>query len=319
MSRNRLALVTLLALVVFVTGMILTSCGSSSNYAVDEASYDYAESVPSPGDDYAMSSEEAGDGAVKRVDGGVGEVATRYMIRNGSLDLSVKDTRETIREIRTMIEDTGGIVSSSYIYEIKEGQFGAYLTLRVPERLFDQTMQQLETYGKATNVQTGVDDVTMQYVDLESRLNNQVAQEKRLIEILDMADTVEDVLEIEKELYRIRGEIESMTAQLTYLKDQVTYSTINLSLREESIPTENISPGAFDDFGSKVMQALIGSINFVLSAVSVIVLAVVALLPVMIVLGGLALIIVLLVRKAAKGKKINAQGKPDEADKSQVE
>ena len=108
-----------------------------------------------------------------------------------------------------------------------------------------------------------------------------------------------------------------MTAQLTYLKDQVTYSTINLSLREESIPTENISPGAFDDFGSKVMQALIGSINFVLSAVSVIVLAVVALLPVMIVLGGLALIIVLLVRKAAKRKKSTAQEKLEEADNSQ--
>lgn len=306
MSRKKLTLVALLALVVFISGMILTSCGAASDYAGEDASYDYA-----------MSSEEAGDGAVKRVDGGVGEVATRYMIRNGSLDLSVKDTRETIREIRTMIKDTGGIISSSYIYEIKEGQFGANLTLRVPERLFDQTMQQLETYGKATNVQTGVDDVTMQYVDLESRLNNQIAQEKRLIEILDMADTVEDVLEVEKELYRIRGEIESMTAQLTYLKDQVTYSTINLSLREESIPTENISPGAFDDFGSKVMQALIGSINFVLSAVSVIVLAVVALLPVMIVLGGLALIIVLLVRKASKRRKITAQEKPEEADNAQ--
>lgn len=317
MSRKKLALVTLLALVVFVTGMILTSCGAASDYAGEDASYDYAESAPYPGDDSVMSSDEAGDGAVKRVDGGVGEVATRYMIRNGSLDLSVKDTRETIREIRTMIEDTGGIISSSYIYEIREGQFGAYLTLRVPEQFFDQTMQQLETYGKATNVQTGVDDVTMQYVDLESRLNNQIAQEKRLIEILDMADTVEDVLEVEKELYRIRGEIESMTAQLTYLKDQVTYSTINLSLREESIPTENISPGAFDDFGSKVMQALIGSINFVLSAVSVIVLAVVALLPVMIVLGGLALIIVLLVRKASKRRKITAQEKPEEADNSQ--
>ncbi len=177
MSRKRLALVTLLTLFVFIIGMILTSCGASSDYASEDASYDYAESVPYPGDDYAMSSAEAGDGAVKRVDGGVGEVTTRYMIRNGSLDLSVKDTRESIREIRTMIEDTGGIVSSSYIYEIREGQFGAYLTLRVPERLFDQTMQQLETYGKATNVQTGVDDVTMQYVDLESRLNNQKAQE----------------------------------------------------------------------------------------------------------------------------------------------
>jgi hypothetical protein len=318
MSRKKLALVTLLTLVVFITGMILTSCGASSDYAGEDASYDYVESAPYPGDDYAMTSAEAGDEAVKRVDGGVGEVATRYMIRNGSLDLSVRDTRETIREIRTLIEDTGGIISSSYIYEIKEGQFGAYLTLRVPERLFDQTMQQLETYGKATNVQTGVDDVTMQYVDLESRLNNQIAQEKRLIEILDMADTVEDVLEVERELYRIRGEIESMTAQLTYLKDQVTYSTINLSLREESIPTENISPGAFDDFGSKVMQALIGSINFVLSAVSVILLAIVALLPVMIVLGGLALIIVLLVRKASKRKKTTAHEKPEETDNSQT-
>jgi hypothetical protein len=319
MSRKKTTLFTALMLLLLFSVLVLTSCGAA-NYAVtEEASYDYAESTPYPADDSAMKIAEGESPDFERVDGGTGDITKRFMIRNGSLDLSVKDTRETIRDIRAMIDDIGGIVSSSYIYEIKEGQFGANLTLRIPERLFDQTMQQLETYGKATNVQTGVDDVTMQYVDLESRLNNQIAQEKRLVEILDMADTVEDVLEVERELYRVRGEIESMTAQLTYLKDQVTYSTINLSLREESIPTENISPGAFDDFGSKVMQALIGSINFVLRAVSVIVLAIVALLPVMIVLGGLALIIVLLVRKAAKGKKITAQAKPEEAGNSKPE
>jgi len=160
-------------------------------------------------------------------------------------------------------------------------------------------------------VQTGVDDITMEYVDLESRLKNQIAQEERLIEILEMAETVEDVLEIERELYRVRGEIESMTARMNHLKDQVTYATINVNLREESVATDVVKPGAFENFGNRVREAFIGSINFLLNSVSFIIIALITLLPALILIGIVILIIRWLIKNVFKKKK-NRDDKPIE-------
>lgn len=303
MPAKKIAILITLILVTGLAGIILTSCGAVSYMDSRGVSDEYIgpESPPFEAyDDMAKSADAPERGEV--FNGRVGETALRRIIRSGSIELTVEDTRETIREIRGMIETKEGIISSSNIYEMREGQYGANLTLRIPNKNFDSVMAQLETYGKATNIQTGLDDVTMHYIDLESRLNNQKAQEKRLVEILDMAETVEEVLEVEKELYRVRGEVETMTAQFNYLKDQVSYSTIHLLIREETIPTGTVSPSAFHDLGSRIAQAFIGSINVVLNSVSFIIIAFSALLPILIILGVIVILVWLLVRKLSKRK-----------------
>lgn len=301
MSTKKIVLFAALILVSAFSGLILTSCAAAGLLGTREAIVDYvAEDRYYAAEEYAM--EPAPPDAPQRINGKVGEAALRHVIRTGSIDLTVENTREKVQEIREIAKEAEGIVSNSYIYEIREGQFGAQMTLRIPEKRFDAVMEQLEALGKAANVRSGVDDVTMQYIDLESRLNNQKAQEARLVEILEMAETVEEVLEVERELYRVRGEIESMTAQFTHLQDQVAYSTINVTLREETIPTGTISPGPFHEIGSRIAQAFIGSINFILSAVSFMIIALSALIPVLILLGIVIVLIVLLARKFKKRK-----------------
>ncbi len=302
MTGKHFSLVSLLLFIIIAAALFLCSCGAANYSDSSGISYDVAEeSMPAP--EYAQDSGYDNDSAINRVNGEIGESAMRYVIRNGSIDLAVKDTRETMREIRELTDNVGGLVSNSYIYEMRENQYAGYMTLRIPENRFESIMEQLEDYGKATNVQTGVDDVTMQYVDLESRLNNQIAQEERLVEILEMAETVEDVLEVERELNRIRSEIESMTAQMNHLKDQVTYATINVNLREENVPTDVVKPGAFENFGNRVRETFIGSINFLLNSVSFIVIALIALLPALILIGIVILIIRWLIKTISRKKK----------------
>ncbi len=287
--------------------LLLTSCAAQYS-ASDEAAYDMAEPEQmAEYDDGVQARQElapmaSGTDPLKEEAGGAGETAPRRIIRNGSIELTVKDTRETMAEIRKMADGSNGIVSDSYIYETREDLYNGYMTVRIPENHFDRFMEQLEELGKAANIETSQTDITMQYVDLESRLNNQKAQEERLIEIMEMADTVEEILEVERELYRVRGEIESMTAQFTYMRDQVAYSTITVSLREESIPTESISPLGFQNIGSRISQAFIGSINFLLNTVSFLIVAAVALIPVMFLLAVPVLLIWLLVRKRVRRK-----------------
>ncbi|MGM0652752.1 MAG: DUF4349 domain-containing protein, partial [Bacillota bacterium] len=170
---------------------------------------------------------------------------------------------------------------------------------------------------KARNIQTGSDDVTMQYIDLESRLNNQKAQEERLVEILEMAETVEDILEIERELNRVRGEIESMTAQLNHLEDQVSFATIHVNLREEAIPTGELTTGPFEGLWSRIVQTFTGSINFILNATSIIIIAFSAILPVLIVLAIITFIIVLVIRNLLRRKNAKAAQKSEEGNSKQ--
>jgi hypothetical protein len=310
MNRKKTFLIVAITIFTVLTGLLLSSCGAASYMdSSSDGGYDYeiVEENHAPSSEYAASDSFEGDTDIKRIsDGQVGEVAVRQVIRTGSIELAVRDTRETIQEIRDIVAQAEGMISYSYVYEMRENQYGANLTLRIPSPRFDPIMSRLEELGKSTNVQTGLDDVTMQYVDLESRLNNQQAQEARLVEILEMAETVEEVLEVEKELFRVRGEIESMTAQFNQLSDQISYSTIEVSLREETIPTEVISPNAFDNFGERIKQAFVGSINFILGAISFIVIALISLIPVLILVGLFVLFMIWLVKKISKRNKAKA-------------
>jgi len=319
MSRNLFKSRLLLMVLIGFSLLVISSCAAPAYYmGADEAVFEDADYAPAPEERAAM---EATDTDYKTYTNGevAGERHVRHVIRNGSIELTVSDTREKIRDIHNIAEEAGGVISNSNIYEMREGQYGANLTLRIPENNFSRVMNELETLGKARNIQTGSDDVTMQYVDLESRLNNQKAQEERLIEILEMAETVEDVLEIERELYRVRGEIESMTAQLNHLDDLVSLATIHVNLREEAIPTGELTTGPFEGLWSRIVQTFTGSINFILNATSIVIIALTALLPVLFILAVITFLTVIVVRKLSKRKRANvSQSLEKEDSKSQT-
>ena len=309
-SFKRVPLITLVAGLVLITGFFITSC-SAARYmdtgeqvvheAVEMADEKYPDQ-PEIADEEAISREIAAEEAPRRHEqAGEGE-PQRKVIRRGSINLAVEDTRAGVEKIRSITREFNGLIDHSSIYEIREGQYGARLTIRIPEESFEEVMAKLETLGKATEVRTELEDVTDQYIDLESRLNNQKVQEERLSEILEMAESVEEVLEVEKELQRVRGEIESMSARLDRLKDQITYSTINITMREEAVPTGAISPHSFDNLGNRIAEAFTGGVNFLLSAVSIIIVVFSAILPALVILVGIALITWYLIRRYLRRK-----------------
>jgi len=221
----------------------------------------------------------------------IGDSEVRFVILNGSMELAVNDTRETVRSVQEIVSKADGVVSSSYIYEIREGQYAADLTLRIPAARFEKIMEQLQELGKVGPINTGEADVTMQYLDLETRIENLKTQEERLREILEMANTVEDVLKVESELGRVRSEIEVMSSQFAYLQDQVSYSTINLTIREELIATQEITPAPFANLGARMTEALVRSVNFIMAAAASMLVLLTAALPLVLILAVMALFI----------------------------
>ena len=235
--------------------------------------------------------------------GSAGESTVRYRIRTGSLELTVLSTRETVEQVRQIAADAGGYISDSYIYTVKEDLYHANLTLRVPENRFDAVMEQLRGLGKFANERTGDDDVTMPYLDLEARLKTLEAQEVRLRDLLAKAETVEDILNVERELQRVRQEIESLSAQFKHLQDQVRFSTITVGIREEQIATTAVTPAPFAHLGARMKAGLVRSINFVLAALAGILVVLSALLPVAVLLGLAALVLWLIISRFSRRRR----------------
>ncbi|MCZ7372153.1 MAG: DUF4349 domain-containing protein, partial [Candidatus Methanoperedens sp.] len=103
---------------------------------------------------------------------------------------------------------------------------------RIPQKNFYSAVEQIESLGTVRSKEIKGQDVTEEFIDTGARLGNLEKQENRLSEILKMANTVKDVLEVEHELERVRGEIERLTGRLNYLNQSVEMSTITVNAAE---------------------------------------------------------------------------------------
>ena len=163
------------------------------------------------------------------------------------------------------------------------------ITIKIPEKRFDEFGDSLDQLGKIKSKETSAYDVTEEYVDLQARLKNLKNQEKRYTELLDMAKDVQDVLAIEAQLGRIRGEIESYEGRIKYLENTTSFGTFYINLYEpEKIVHEWGIKNAFD----RAINA------FIVSVASIIILGG-FLIPIAILLG-LIYVIVKYIKKRVK-------------------
>jgi len=177
----------------------------------------------------------------------------RMIIYTGYISLETNDIDGTIAMIRSLAEHYGGYVASSNKYMYDE-EVRAEIVIRVPKDKFHAAIQEIESYGKVLNENVNSEDITQQYIDLKARLSNLQHQEKRLLEILELAKNVDEILAIEKELERVRGEIESLQGQINYLERNVEMSIISINLTK---PKPSFKPPSMN-LGEVLETALTG-------------------------------------------------------------
>jgi hypothetical protein len=156
----------------------------------------------------------------------------RKIIKKASLSIEVEDVQSRFDAVIDIIERSNGFVSDSYTYVTGAGHKEGDITLRVPQENFLVVITEIERIGSVKSKRISGEDVTEEYIDLKSRINNSVRQEQRLLEILGMANNTEEVLEVEREIWRVRGEIEWLTGRILYLGNRVELATISISLYE---------------------------------------------------------------------------------------
>lgn len=152
----------------------------------------------------------------------------RKLIKNGSISFEVNNVEETKSKIAEIVKDVSGYISDENQNNYGNGpRFSE--TLRVPSDKLEEVITRLE--GLARNVESkniNTQDVTEEFIDVETRLATKKELEARYRELLKQAKTVKDLLEVETQLANVRGEIESMEGRLKYLNNQVSLSTLNV-------------------------------------------------------------------------------------------
>lgn len=207
-----------------------------------EAPTDFAESIdeafaePVSIDDVPAAAASAGNvsGEPPRSPNATQAVG-RMVIHNGNVSVSVDDVPAAVDQVRAIAESSGGFVEQ--LSRTGEGpdQF-ATLTIRVPRDQFFAILDRIGALGEVRDEFVSSDDVTEQFIDLEARLRSAAHEETRLVELLGSAETVADILVIERELGRVRAEIERLQGQINFLGSRVELSTITVSLFPPDMP-----------------------------------------------------------------------------------
>jgi hypothetical protein len=157
----------------------------------------------------------------------------KKIIKTGRVSFETDDLTKTRDWVAGLIKNNGGNITSDR--EDKYGQrSGQNLTVRVPVAKFDKLITEISSgVKKLESKEVTASDVTEEFIDVEARLGAKKALENRYLELLKQAKNLNEMLQIEKQLTDIRGEIESIEGRLKYLQNQVAYSTLDIYFYQE--------------------------------------------------------------------------------------
>lgn len=213
----------------------------------------------------------------------------RKLIQNYNLEVAVKDLDEAEETLRKITDSAKGFISMSDRGNQPGQRRQGKWTIRVPGTQAEDLAHSIMKLGEQIRQSSNSRDVTEEFFDLEARLKNKKVEEERLIKILqDATGKLQEVLMVEKEISRVRGEIEQSQGRLNMLANLTNLATIQVILAEY----KDYQPESAPTFGTKVSRTFSESLNGLMQFAEGIALLIVSLIPwipVLIILFGLVL------------------------------
>lgn len=257
-------------LIILIT---LFSCGSTEEDYKSSPNNYYAEAgAESMVEEMMAGLEEASDEMAPTASSpdntriGNTENVKRKLIKTGDIEFETENLVQTNQNIKKIIKQLDGYIANEtedkYSYKIAQK-----IEIRLPAKNFDKLLAEISKgVKKFDSKNIHVKDVTEEFVDIQARLKTKKELEARYIQLLSKAKNVGEILEIEREIGNLRADIESFEGRLKYLKDQVSFSTLDVYFYE-TIPFEyehQFAEKFKDGFGNgweNLLYFFIGLIN----------------------------------------------------------
>ena len=179
------------------------------------------------------NAEEAGQSPVESP---ASALANRKLIRNATVELEIISFDDVVQKITAFASEERGYVATTNSEKQANGKLRGQVVVKVLPENLDRLLQKIRALGELKNQMLGTEDVTKAYFDTDARLKNARVMEQRLIDMLKTkTGKVSDLLQIEKELGRVREEIEKTQGELTYWDSLVQFATVTISLSEKDM------------------------------------------------------------------------------------
>lgn len=317
-KRNRL-------LVLVMAAVLMTGCGSTDKIMMSEPAYDNGYSDESFGGyatddiysyDAAAASEEMMEMEyAEPAEAGVTQNSSaspqvqdtnRKLIKNVNMEVETEEFDTLLGKVEQKVNGLGGYVESSYTYN-GSSYYGskkrnASMTIRIPAEKLDEFLSEVAESSNVISRNDSVTDVTLQYVDMESHKKVLLAEQDRLLELMEQVETIEDIITLENRLSDVRYQIESMEAQLRTYDNQIAYSTIYLNIDEVTKLTPVKEQSTWEKISTGFVESLYGVGTGILNFIIKFIIS----LPYLVVWAIVIFVVVLiikLIRKSMKKRK----------------
>ena len=301
----------------------LCACGSSAksaqgNYARDAGYVESPAEAPAPMAEDMMWDEAESYGGFSAAEAKYEEGESRApdidpekIIYSADASVETTEFELTLEKLQALVQQVGGFIESSSIngsnyYSQSRGYANtrsASYTVRVPSERFQELMGSLSTLGNVPYTHTYTENITARYYDVQARLTAYKTQEQRLLEMMEMAETVSDLVVIEDRLSELRYQIESLQSTLNNWDRQVSYSSINVNVSEVTVYT----PEATLSYGQRLGLAIRNGLKSTGEFFSNFLLWFLEALPALVILAVIVVAVIVIIRRARKKRRASKE------------
>ena len=313
--------ISAIILVLIITAVSFASCGSAKS--TDEAGY-----IPANG--YGFSSRED-----SFVDGDIAEEATqaydengsqkssssktgmniedaqtRKIIRNASLEVETKEFDKFIAGIENAVNEAKGYIESSQIYGnsyyYSDGNRSATMKFRIPADDLDAFLDKIGNMGNVKEKSISATDITANYTDIQARIDSLEAERKALLAILEKADKVSDIIQVQDKITSVNADLDSYKRSIKNYDSLIAYSQVTVEISEvERVSTSTSKLGFMQELKEKFSDNLYdigqGLRSFAIWFISSI--------PYILIFGAIAAVGIIIIKKLIKKRKAKKAAK----------
>lgn len=247
-------------------------------------------------------------------------VTEEKLIKTVDMSVETKAYEDMLKALNEQIVAFGGYVEnmSSYngsIYDSYRSNRYADMVIRIPADRLNSFLNEVSQLSNVVRQSESTKNVTLAYVDLQSRKEALTVEEDRLLDLLKIAESVEDIITIEERLSQVRYEIESMESSLRIYDNKINYSTINLSIEE----VKELTPVEEETIWQRISGGFLDSMESVADGFLELGIWLIVKSPILLVWAVVILIVVVILRKiGSKRKVIRAAKAVQTADMTQA-
>ncbi len=223
-------------IVLLLPALLISGCGRAefSSAKLVDASNEAAPQSWTAGNERGGEASKSIPGAQDPPGANQMNLAERKIIYTASVSLVVENFDGLEQQIRETVSTHGGYLAQANLDRMQGESRRGRWRARIPVARYDDFLKAVAELGVPSSQQQNAQDVTEEFVDLEARVANKRKLESRIIELLDRPDDkIQHVIEVERELARVREEIERMEGRIRFLSDQTAMTTVDISAREE--------------------------------------------------------------------------------------